>query len=124
MEFAIQDPDHRGNYESVATMRTNKFINPTARTVKRFTGRPSGSDYGPGTDTLLVWGRPGFSGQQGRQAQIYLFAHRLPIKRAANGRWRFRPRFYVPEDDPAPGLLEFFPSAARPATPVASSSVT
>jgi hypothetical protein len=95
MEFAIQDPDHRGNYESVATMRTNKFINPTARPVKRFTGRPAGNDYGPGNGTLLVWGRPGFSGQQGRQAQIYLFAHRLPIKRAANGRWRFRPRFYA-----------------------------
>src|SRR5262249_41677166 len=75
MHSAIQDPDPRANDESVATMRTNKFINPTARKVNRFTGRPAGSDYGPGTDTLLVWGRPGFSGQQGRQAQIYLFAH-------------------------------------------------
>ncbi len=95
MEFAIQDPDHRGSYESVATLRTNKFINPTVRTVKRFTGRPSGSDYGPGAGTVLVWGRPGFSGEQGRQAQIYLLAHRLPIKRAANGRWKFRPRYYA-----------------------------
>ena len=69
MEFAIQDPDHRGNYESVATLRTNKFINPTARTVKRFTGASSGSDYGPGDGTVLVWGRPGFRGEEGRQAQ-------------------------------------------------------
>jgi hypothetical protein len=95
MEFAIQDPNHLGNYESVATLRTNKFINPTARTVKHFTGGPTGSDYGPGAGTVLVWGRPGFSGQQGRQAQIYLFAHRLPIKRGTNGRWRFRPRYYA-----------------------------
>ena len=95
MELTIQDPNHRGRYESVATLRTNKFINPTARTVKRFTGGPSGSDYGPGNGTLLVWGRPGFSGQQGRQSQIYLLAHRLPITREANGRWRFQPRYYA-----------------------------
>jgi hypothetical protein len=95
MEFAIQDANHRGNYDSVATLRTNKFINPTARTVKHFTSAPSGNDYGPGDGTLLVWGRPGFSGQQGRQAQIYLLAHRLPIALGANGRWRFRPRFYA-----------------------------
>jgi hypothetical protein len=95
MEFTIQDPEQRGNYESVATLRTNKFINPTARTVRRFTGTLSGNDYGPGHGAVLVWGRPGFSGQRGRQAQIYLLAHRLPISRAANGRWRFRPRYFA-----------------------------
>jgi hypothetical protein len=95
MEFAIQDPDHRGTYQSVATLRTNKFINPTARTVQRFTGGLSRNDYGPGSGTLLVWGRPGFRGEQGRQAQLYLLAHRLPIKRAANGRWLLRPRYYA-----------------------------
>src|SRR5262249_58221124 len=91
MEFAIQDPSHRGNYESVATLRTNKFINPASRNVRRFTGRPSGNDYGPGAGTLLVWGRPGFSGQQGRQAQLYLLAHRLPTNRDANAPSRLPP---------------------------------
>ncbi len=95
MEFAIQDPNDRGHYDSVATLRTNKFINPTARTVKRFTGGISGNDYGPGAGTLFVWGRPGFSGQQGRQSQIYLLAHKLPIATASNRRWRFRPRYYA-----------------------------
>jgi hypothetical protein len=95
MEFTIQDPEHRGNYESVATLRTNKFINPAARTVKRFTGKLSGSDYEQGAGTVLVWGRPGFRGEEGRQAQLYLLAHQLPIKRATNGRWKFRPRYFA-----------------------------
>ncbi|HKC49728.1 MAG TPA: hypothetical protein VKF60_02975, partial [Myxococcota bacterium] len=95
MEFAIQDPNARGNYESVATLRTNKFINPASRTVKRFTGFPFGSDYRPGSGAVLVWGRPGFAGEEGRQAQIYLLVHRLPIERERNGRWRFHPWYFA-----------------------------
>lgn len=95
LEFAIQDPDEPGRYESVATLRTNKFINPTSRTVKRFNGLPFAYDYRPGSGALLVWGRPGFAAEQGRQAQIYLMVHRLPIRRAANGRWRFHPWYYA-----------------------------
>jgi hypothetical protein len=98
MEFAIQDPNARGNYESVATLRTNKFINPASRTVKRFTGFPFGSDYRPGNGAVLVWGRPGFAAEQGRQAQIYLLMHRLPIEREANGRWRFHPWYFAGVD--------------------------
>lgn len=95
MEFAIQDRSQRGNYESVASLRTNKFINPASRTVKRFSGLPFGNDYRPGNGAVLVWGRPGFTGQQGRQAQLYLLAHPLPIPKAANGRWLFRPWYYA-----------------------------
>jgi hypothetical protein len=98
MEFAIQDPNARGNYESVATLRTNKFINPASRTVRRFTGFPFGNDYRPGNGAVLVWGRPGFAAEQGRQAQIYLLVHRLPIERERNGRWRFRPWYYAGVD--------------------------
>jgi hypothetical protein len=94
MEFAVEDPDDRGHYQSLATLRTNKFINTTARTVRRFGSRPSGNDYEPGSGALLVWGRPHFSAEQGRQAQLYLLVHPLPIPLAKNGRWRFRPRFY------------------------------
>jgi hypothetical protein len=95
MEFAIQDASQRGNYESAATLRTNKFINPASRTVRRFTGLPFASDYRPGNGALLVWGRPGFAAEQGRQSQIYLLVHKLPIEREANGRWRFRPLYYA-----------------------------
>ena len=95
MEFAIQDPNQRGSYQSAATLRTNKFINPASRTVRRFTGLPFGNDYRPGNGALLVWGRPGFAAEQGRQSQIYLLVHRLPIEREANGRWRFRPWYYA-----------------------------
>ena len=95
MEFAVQDPDHRGNFESLATLRTNKFINPASRTVKRFTGIPFGNDYRPGSGALLVWGRPGFAAEQGRQAQIYLMALRLPLQKEANGRWRFQPLYFA-----------------------------
>ncbi|MFI5315549.1 MAG: hypothetical protein ACHQ6T_07600 [Myxococcota bacterium] len=95
MEFAIEDPANRGHYESLATLRTAKFINTTARTVRRFTFLPFGDDYRPGSGALLVWGRPGFSGEQGRQAQIYLLVHKLPIERAPNGRWRFQPWYYA-----------------------------
>jgi hypothetical protein len=98
MEFAVGDPDHPGHYQSLATLRTNKFINTTARTVRRLRFGSGTHDYEPGTGTLLVWGRPHFSGEQGRQAQIYLLAHRLPIRRAKNGGWRFRPRFYAGVD--------------------------
>ena len=99
MEFAIEDPAAPGHYQSLATLRTNKFINTAARTVRRFAVGSSGpADYAPGTGTLLVWGRPHFSAEQGRQAQIYLMVHRLPIRLAKNGRWRFRPRFYAGVD--------------------------
>jgi hypothetical protein len=94
MEFAAEDPARPGHYESLATLRTNKFINTAARTVRRLSFSSGTNDWAPGTGALLVWGRPHFSGEQGRQAQIYLLAHPLPIPRAKDGRWRFRPRFY------------------------------
>jgi hypothetical protein len=98
MEFATEDPNARGQYTSRATLRTNKFINTTARTVRRFTFLPIASDYRNGSGALLVWGRPGFAGEQGRQAQIYLMVHTLPIELASNGRWVFRPFFFAGVD--------------------------
>ena len=44
---------------------------------------------------MLVWGRPGFRGEKGRQSQIYLLAHRLPIKRHRTGAGNFRPWYYA-----------------------------
>jgi len=95
MEFAIEDPNAPGHYESVATLRTNKFINPASRTVRHFSFLPFWNDYRPGSGALLVWGRPFWDGEQGRQSQVYLMVHRLPIVKAKNGRWIFQPWFYA-----------------------------
>ena len=65
IDFAIEDPNDRGHYESMATLRSNKFINPASRTVKRFTFLPFANDYRPGSGALLVWGRPLWDGEQG-----------------------------------------------------------
>jgi hypothetical protein len=94
-DFAIQDPERPTHYRSIAVHRTNKFINATVRTVRRFGLVPGRNDYRPGHDALLVWGRPGYTGEQGRQAQLYLMALSLPVRRDARGEWRFQPWFFA-----------------------------
>jgi hypothetical protein len=94
-ELAEQDPTHPVVYRNGTTLATNRFINATSRTVGCFTGRACGSDYRPGHGALLVWGRPGFTAEQGRQAQLYLMVHRLPIPRDKTGQLRFRPRYFA-----------------------------
>jgi hypothetical protein len=95
LEIATQDPNAPASYHEVATVATNKFINSTVRAVARFKGRLRGDDYRPGTGGLLWWGRPGFTGEQGREAQVYLLWHRLPFRRDKAGRARFRPRYFA-----------------------------
>jgi hypothetical protein len=63
--------------------------------VKRFTGLPFGNDYRPGKGALLVWGRPFFNAEEGRQSQLYLMVHPLPVRRAHDGEWRFRPWYFA-----------------------------
>ncbi len=82
-------------YDSAFTWPTNKFWNVNARTVRNFTFTRHGNDYRPGDNYLLMWGRPGFSGEQGRQAQLYLMAQRLPIPTDSAGHFRFRPSFFA-----------------------------
>ena len=94
-EIAIQDPASPASFTSVARLATNKFINATTRTVACFTGSRCGSDYGPGHGALLMWGRPGFQGLDEREAQLYLLAHRLPIRPDKRGRVRLRPRYFA-----------------------------
>jgi hypothetical protein len=81
-------------YDSVAVWRTNKFRNATSRGVTKFKTRGEGSDWTPGTDALLVWGRPGFTGEEGREAQLYLAVLDLPL-RTGNGKVRFAPRYFA-----------------------------
>jgi hypothetical protein len=94
-EIGIQRPGDRATYDSAVTWRTNKFINATARTVKRFTGIGVGDDYRPGHGALLVWGRPGFSAGGGGEARIYLMVHRLPFRRTTSGAFLFQPLYFA-----------------------------
>jgi hypothetical protein len=97
-EIAVQDPASLARFTSVARLATNKFINATARTVTCLTGSRCGGDYRPGHGALLLWGRPGFQGLGDREAQVYLLAHRLPVRLDRRGRMRFRPRYFAGVD--------------------------
>lgn len=59
-------PDRPEDYATGARFVTNKFMNPSVRTVKRFDAHdPEKNDYTPGSGALLLWGRSGFWGRQG-----------------------------------------------------------
>jgi hypothetical protein len=94
-ELAVQDATDFSRFTSVARLATTKFINATTRTVRTFTGGRCGNDYAPGHGALLMWGRPGWQSVGAREAQLYLLAHRLPMKLDRQGRWRFRPRYFA-----------------------------
>ncbi len=97
-DIALQDPASPAQFTSVAQLATNKFINVAARTVRCFSGRTCGGDYGPGHGALLLWGRPGFQGLGQREAQLYLMAHRLPIRLDKRGRMELRPSYFAGVD--------------------------
>lgn len=94
-ELAIQRAPEPVAFDSAAIWRTNKFSNATARSVARFTRSGEDADYGPGSDALVVFGRPGFTGEQGRQAQLYLAVQGLPLRKDPGARVRFRPRYFA-----------------------------
>lgn len=94
-DLAIRDPDDPVAFDSVAVWRTNKFINATSRAVARFTKSGKNADYAPGADALLVFGRPGFTGEQGREAQLYLAVLDLPLRKRPGARARFRPLYFA-----------------------------
>ena len=86
-----------GTWDSALRWRTNKFINTTARGVARFTKSGVGADWSPGGGALLFWGRPFWSATPPRQAHLYLAVQDLPLRRA-DGRARFRPRYFAGVD--------------------------
>lgn len=91
----IQDAARPSDYRDVGTIASNKFIDVTARTVRCFTGTRCDSDYTPGHGAVLVWGRPGYEVLPGRQAHMYLMAHRLPMRRNERGALLLRPRYFA-----------------------------
>ena len=92
-ELAVANDASPSDYTSILTWHTNKFSHPAARTVQKLTGAREGNDYRPGHDAVLIWGRPGFLAEHGRQAALYLMHHRLPLPAA--GTLSFEPRYFA-----------------------------
>ncbi|MFI5307853.1 MAG: DUF2961 domain-containing protein [Polyangiales bacterium] len=101
-EIAVQREPGKTTFDSVLAWPTNKFSQPTARTVASFTGRRDGNDYRPGHGELLLWGRPGMTAEHGREAQLYLMTHALPMTIDGSGALQFEPRYFAGLD-PATG---------------------
>ena len=66
MEFAIEDPDQPGHYESRRDAAHQQVHQPhRAHGAALRRSCPSANDYEPGDGALLVWGRPHFSRRAG-----------------------------------------------------------
>jgi hypothetical protein len=93
-------PDRPSDYGTGFRFVTNKFVNVTARTVTRFDpGDPTNNDYAPGTDTLLMWGRPSFAATNGLQSLPFLLYQPLAGLLDSQGNLRWAPKFFAGYDD-------------------------
>jgi hypothetical protein len=86
LQIGVADAAHAEQYHSTA-WNTNKFLNLALRTIDNWNAlRPSANDYSPadGSDPrrekVLIWGRPGFVGNQaaGREVQLYFAIADMP----------------------------------------------
>jgi hypothetical protein len=98
-DIGVQRADDPDIFDSVLVLPTNKFINVTARTVERLGSKCGGNDYRPGHGALLLWGRPRYVAEGGREAQLYLMAHSLPLALDDSGALRFEPRYFAGVDE-------------------------
>jgi hypothetical protein len=101
-EVAVQRDDDPTVFDSVYTFASKKFHYALARTVTRLAESRRDDDFTPGTGALLIWGRPGFSAEHGRQSQLYLLKHTLPLPVTSNGTLAFAPEYFAGVD-PASG---------------------
>jgi hypothetical protein len=91
---ATEDPANPNVWRVLTRLSTAKFINPAARTVAAFDpDHPSRNDYRHGYDTLLVWGKPWWSGSEGAQALTYLLYNELEPGPDRELRWS--PRYFA-----------------------------
>jgi hypothetical protein len=97
-ELAVQRDDDPAAFDSVYTFASTKFSGVVARTVSRISDERRDDDFSPGTGALLVWGRPAFSQENGRQSQLYLFKHTLPLPVSSDGTVAFEPQFFAGVD--------------------------
>jgi hypothetical protein len=113
-EIAAARSDDPSTYDSVLSWPTNKFAMPNTRSIARFTGTQDGNDYSPGYDTLLYWGRSGHLAENGRESQLYLMTHRLPLPIDAAGKLAFEPRFFAGVDANGEPQWSALQSQAKP----------
>lgn len=94
-------------YVSRAAFLTNKYLNLTARAVRAFDpADPRRNDYRPGTNTLLVWGRPGFDDQYDQgEAPPYFMYLPLPFE-VVGDRIAFAPRYLSGVVDGVPAFSD------------------
>jgi hypothetical protein len=95
IEIAVPEAATPTRYISKYTWSTNKFYNLAARTVQKLAKDGGASDYGLGTNTLLVWGRPGYFASTGLDLPMYLLAHDLPFREGSAGALEFRPSYFA-----------------------------
>ena len=98
IELSVQHDDDPAVFDSVYTFATTKFNSVVARTVSRLSDARRDDDFSPGTGGLLMWGRPGFSGEDGRQSQLYLLKHTLPLPLGSDGTVAFAPQYFAGVD--------------------------
>jgi hypothetical protein len=92
-------PDRPEDFASGFRFVTNKFINVTARTVTHFDpAQPEQNDYTPGYETLLLWGRPGFTGHGGYQTLPFFAYQPLANLLDASGQIAWAPRYFAGYD--------------------------
>lgn len=98
LELGLARGDDLATYDSVVRLPAGKFSQPALRTVAKFSGQSSGSDFSSGSDAVLVWGRPALVAEHGRQAPLYFMWHRLPLARDATGQIAFEPQYFAGVD--------------------------
>jgi hypothetical protein len=94
-EIAVQRESDPSTFDSLLAWPTSKFSQPSVRTVTTFTGKLEGNDYRPGHGALLIWGRPGFTAEHGREAYLYLMTHALPMPLDGAGALQFAPHYFA-----------------------------
>jgi hypothetical protein len=95
IELSVPDAAAPTHYHSRRTWATNKFHNLAARTIEKLAKDGGASDYKPGTNVLLLWGRPGFFAGEGLSLPLYLLAHDLPLNEGSAGTLEFRPSYFA-----------------------------
>lgn len=93
-------PDRAQDYGTGFRFVTNKFVYPTIRTIAHFDpANPDNNDYRPGTETLLMWGRPRANALHGAQSLPYLLYQPLDGLLDDQGNLHWAPKFFAGYDE-------------------------
>lgn len=107
-EIGNEDVTQPGHFFT-SPFHTNKFINPSARTVADFDPTRAdgvGNVYTAATgagehEKLFVWGRPWFSGARGRDSRLYFMYLDVP-RYSETGEFDLEPRYFTGVDAGVP----------------------